>query len=269
MNEKILRLGLIGKDVSKSLSERMHTFILGEWGIECRYKRVSVSKEGFADAVRELIEECDGFNITIPYKKEVFSHIRTADKDAIACDAVNTVVTATGKGYNTDGVGFSLMLETAGISVQGKKVLVLGAGGAGRSSAVALKNAGAEVWLYRRNERALKEICEQIGANAFDQPEAGGFDIVVNCTGVGMHDTEGFSPVTEKAFRGAKWAVDLIYIPQKTAFLELAEANGVSILNGKSMLFYQAYYADCLYAQKTPSVSEAKTLYEKYERSEI
>ena len=269
MSKKILRLGLIGKDVSKSLSERMHTFILREWGIECQYRRFSASQEEFATAMKILQTECDGFNVTIPYKRDAFAYIQSADEVAVACDAVNTVVTATGKGYNTDGAGFSLMLEVAGISLRGEKVLVLGAGGSGRSSAVALKNAGASVWLYRRNERALKEICEQIGVAVCTDPEAGGFDILINCTGVGMHETEGQSPVTSKAFRGAKRAVDLIYEPKKSAFLAIAEGEGLSILNGESMLFYQAYYADCLYTKKTPSADEARALYEKYQRSEI
>ena len=269
MNGKKLRLGLIGKDVSKSLSERIHTFILKEWGIECVYERFSVSAEEFDGAIKTLMREYDGFNITIPYKKEVSAYLRAVEDGARACDSVNTVVTATGTGYNTDGTGFLLMLETAGIKVQGKKVLVLGVGGSGRSSALALKNAGASVWAYRRNAQALLEICSKIGVFPCENPEVGGFDIVVNCTGVGMHDTEGVSPVSQKAFQGASFAVDLIYTPQKSAFLQTAEKAGVAVLNGESMLFYQAYYADCLYTEKTPSVSEAYELYEKYKRSSL
>ena len=79
-----------------------------------------------------------------------------------------------------------------------------------------------------------------------------------------MHDTEGKSPVTENAFQGAQSAVDLIYTPKKSAFLQLAEKRGLKICNGASMLFYQAYFADCLFLEKTPSKDEAKTLYQKY-----
>ena len=104
--------------------------------------------------------------------------------DALACGAINTVVSQTRKGYNTDGMGFMLMLSSAGIEVKGKKVLVLGAGGAGRSCVVALKNAGAKVWAYRRNKAELDELCEQLGVNAVADPEQGGFDILINCTGV-------------------------------------------------------------------------------------
>jgi shikimate dehydrogenase len=156
------------------------------------------------------------------------------------------------------------MLASWGLAVKGKKTLVLGAGGSGRSVAVALKKAGANVFAYRRNQEELLEFCEQLGVQAATSPNEGGFDILINCTGVGMHDSEGVSPVTEKAFEGAKTAIDLIYTPEKSAFLEIAEQQGLQILNGAAMLFYQAYYADCLYTERKASANQAEILYKKY-----
>lgn len=264
MNEKKLRLGLLGKDVSKSTSERIHTFILKELGVDCIYERFSVTSEELDFTMRRLLGDFDGFNVTIPYKRDVFEYLDEVVGDALACGAVNTVVSATRRGYNTDGIGFLLMLQSAGIAVQDKRVLVLGAGGSGRSSAVALKNAGAEVFMYRRNKAELDEVCEQLGVKAAETPEAGGFDILINCTGVGMHDTEGKSPVSERAFAGATTAVDLIYAPAQSEFLRLAKQAGLNTLNGAAMLFYQAYYADCVYLNRTPNVEEGKKLYKKY-----
>ena len=264
MNTNCIRLGLIGKDVSKSTSAQIHKFILGEWGIACEYEKFSVSPAEFDTVMRRLIGDFDGFNVTIPYKRDVFSYLNGIHADAVSCGAVNTVITQSLRGYNTDGVGFLLMLETAKIEVRGKRVLVLGAGGAGRSTAVALKNAGANVFMYRRNQTELQEVCIQLGVTAVEDPEVGGFDILINCTGVGMHDSEGVSPVTEKAFEGAKTAIDLIYTPEKSAFLEIAEQQGLQILNGAAMLFYQAYYADCLYTERKASASQAEILYKKY-----
>ena len=264
MNTKSLRLGLIGKDVSKSTSKQIHTFILSQFGVDCHYEALSVPPAEFDGVMRRLLGNFDAFNVTIPYKRDVFEYLDEIVEDAFTCGAVNTVLCDARKGYNTDGKGFLLMLETSGISVQGKKVLVLGLGGSGRSSAVAMKNAGAEVYAYRRNEQELAEACLQLGISPAKDIERGGFDIVVNCTGVGMHDTEGKSPVCASAFSGAKWAVDLIYTPEKSAFLQLAETQGIKTLNGAAMLFYQAYYADCLFLQKTPCVAEAKTLYARY-----
>lgn len=268
MNEKILRLGLIGKDVSKSTSERIHKFVLREKGVRCEYERFSVSPADFDGAMRRLLGDFDGFNVTIPYKREVFSYLDGVQGDALACGAVNTVVCATRQGYNTDAVGFVLMLETAGIEVRGKKILLLGAGGAGRSSAAALKSAGATVFMYRRNKAELLEACTQLGVFAADEPETGGYDIVINCTGVGMHDTEGKSPVSARAFAGAQAAVDLIYTPAQSEFLRLAQTQGLQTLNGASMLFYQAYYADCLFLGEQPNRTEAETLYKKYLRNQ-
>lgn len=267
MNGKLpqkLRLGLVGKDVSKSASERIHTFILQEMGVGCEYERFSVATQDFDSVMRRLMGDFDGFNITIPYKRDVFEYLDGIEGDAFACGAVNTVITASKKGYNTDGVGFMLMIQSAGICVKDKKVLVLGAGGSGRSTAVALKNAGAQVFMYRRNKAELAEVCGQLGVAAADNPEQGGYDILVNCTGVGMHDTVGVSPVTKSAFVGATAAIDLIYIPEKSQFLRLAQEAGLHICNGASMLFYQAYYADCLYLGLQPDVKEAERLYQKY-----
>ena len=266
MNAKTVRLGLVGKDVSRSLSEKIHTFILKEWGHVCEYERFSVEKEDFDGVIRRLLGDFDGFNVTIPYKRDVMAYLNEVTGDAFAFGAVNTVVTSSLTGCNTDGVGFLLMLRLAGVEVLGKKVLVLGGGGSGRSSAAALKNAGAIVSVYQRRREKLEELCAELQLTAADDPERGGFDILVNCTGVGMHDTEGVSPVSEKAFAGAKWAIDLIYTPAESEFLRLAKGAGLKTLNGAAMLFYQAYFADCLYLGRTPSDAEAEKLYEKYLR---
>ena len=264
MNARKIRLGLIGKDVSKSLSEKMHGFILSELGYQCEYERISVLPDNFDSAIRRLLGDFDGFNITIPYKRDVMEYLDEIIGDAMDFGAVNTVLSAKKAGYNTDGLGFMLMLRAANVDVKGKRVLVLGAGGAGRSSAAALKKAGATVYLYQRRKAELLETCRELGVLAADEPEKGGYDVLVYCTGVGMHDTVGKSPVAANAFAGANSAVDLIYTPEKTEFLRLAEEVGLSILNGKAMLFYQAYYADCIYLGIEPDDEQAAQLYQKY-----
>ncbi len=267
MNDKTLRLGLIGKDVSKSDSPRIHTFILGQLGYQCQYERFSVDSTGFDGAIRCLLGDFDGFNVTIPYKRDILEYLDELQGDAAAFGAVNTVVSRTRTGYNTDGVGFLMMARLAGVEMQQKKVLVLGGGGAGRSSAVALKNAGATVYMYQRNREKLQETCAQLGIWE-GAPYQGGYDILVNATGVGMHDTVGVSPVESTAFSGATWAIDLIYEPAQSEFLCLAEKKGVKTLNGKAMLFYQAYFADCLYLGLEPNDSQAELLYQQYQAKE-
>ena len=264
MNGKKLRLGLIGKDVSKSPSARLHTFILNEFGIECEFENVSVGKDAFDMAMRRLLGDFDAFCVTIPYKRDVMEYLDELKGDAFLFGAVNTVDVKMRTGYNTDGEGFLLMAKSAGISFAGKRVLVLGAGGSGRSTAVAVKGEGADVFIYQRDQEKLKETCAQLQLSPATDVEEGGYDILINCTGVGMHDTEGVSPVTEKAFRGVETAIDLIYTPAQSEFLRLAKATGAKTLNGASMLFYVVYYADCLIVNRQPILSEAHELYKKY-----
>lgn len=264
MNEKKLRLGLIGKDVSKSTSERIHTFVLREMGIGCEYERISVDMGNFDNAMRRLMGDFDGFNVTIPYKRDVMAYLDSVVGDALDFGSVNTVITRTRAGHNTDGVGFLLMTRLANIAIERKNILILGGGGAGRSTAAALKKAGASVFMYQRNKEKLEETCSELGITAISSPENGGFDILINCTGVGMHDSVGRSPVTAKVFEGATAAIDLIYVPAESEFLRLAREKGLKTLNGAAMLFYQAYYADCLYLSTDPDEEQAKTLYKKY-----
>ncbi len=266
MNGKTLRLGLVGKDVSKSTSNVIHAYILRRFGYRCEYERFSVDNASFDGAMRRLLGDFDGFNVTIPYKRNVMEYLDGVEGDAFTFGAVNTVVSGTRKGYNTDGVGFLLMARLAGISARGKKVLVLGGGGAGRSTAAALKKEGAQVFMYQRNRDRLEETCRELGITPAENPEAGGYDLLVNATGVGMHDTVGLSPVGAKAFSGASVAIDLIYYPAESEFLRLAKEAGLQTLNGAGMLFYQAYYADCLFLGLEPNDGQAENFFEGYKK---
>ncbi len=264
MNDKTLRLGLVGKDVSKSPSDKIHVFILKAFGYRCAYEKISTDAAGFDDAMRRLLGDFDFFNVTIPYKRDVMEYLDSVEGDAFEFGAVNTVVNATRAGYNTDGAGFLLMLRAAGVEVADKKILVLGGGGSGRSSAAALKKAGASVFMYQRNRAHLLETCQQLGITPIENPAIGGFDILLNATGVGMHDTVGLSPVRSEAFVGASVAVDLIYTPTESEFLRLAKERGLKTVNGDAMLFYQGYYADCLFLGLMPDDTQAEELYRNY-----
>ncbi len=268
MSEKTLRLALIGKDVSKSDSHKIHAFILREFGVALSYEKLSIAPAELDDTMRYLLGDFDGFNVTIPYKRDVMEYLDEIVDDAAAFGAVNTVVCATRKGYNTDGWGFLQMLKLHGVSVAGKKVLILGAGGAGRSSAVVLKKAGATVYLYQRRKQELEETCQELGVLAAEAPEVGGYDIIINATGVGMHDTVGISPVSAAAFDGCSVAVDLIYKPTVSEFLRIAAELGLQTVSGGGMLFLQAYYADCYFLGKQADEQEAHNLYKKYLESE-
>ena len=272
----MLKLAVVGKDVSQSQSPSMHTYILRNLGAKCSYETVSVPPAQFTERAEELFSRFDAFNVTIPFKGEIIPFLKKTEGDARVFGAVNTVVSATRTGYNTDGEGFALMLRNAGVEVAGRTALVLGAGGAGRSCCKKLADGGAAVSVYERDEERLYGVYRELGGfSPLTEVPVAPFDIVVNCTGIGMHDTVGKTPAV--VFSGGTaepvggqllslcgTAVDLIYVPVQSEFLRIAASLGKKTVNGAPMLFYQAYYADCIYLGRTPDAAEAKALYEGY-----
>lgn len=267
---KMLKLAVIGKDVSKSLSPRMHTFIASQMGHSVEYGKISLPQENFDKEIDSIIAAYDGLNVTIPYKLTVMSRLQNIEGDAGVFGAVNTVICRSLSGYNTDGSGFMLMLRNNGVNASGKKVLVLGAGGAGRSVAKKLSDDGAKVFVYDKNVANAKAVADEFaGVTALDSPADMPYFLIVNATGVGMHNTEGISPVGEGLLGLCEVAVDLIYTPKQSEFLRIAKSLGKKVINGEAMLFYQAYYAECLFVGRVPDDGEAKRLFEKFSSEEI
>ncbi len=263
----MLKLAVIGKDVSKSLSPKMHTFILNKLGVECEYGNISIAEEDFKERIEAILKEYDGINVTIPYKLDIMPYLKEIKGDALSFGAVNTVESGNLRGYNTDGVGFIMMLENAGVQIKGKSILVLGVGGAGRTVVKKLVEEGACVSAYERSAERLNALKEEFPFfTALEKVENIPYDIIINCTGVGMHKTEGVSPVGEELLSLCSAAVDLIYVPEKSEFLLIAERLGKKIVNGDAMLFYQAYYGDCIYLNIEPDSKRAKSLYEEYKK---
>ncbi len=264
MARKKIKLALIGESVGNSFSPNIHSFILDKLEYDCEYELISIKTDEFPSAVHRLIGDFDGFNVTIPYKREIMAYLDEIIGDAFEVGSVNTVVCDERKGYNTDGLGLSHAIKRAGVEVVNKRVLVLGAGGAGRSVAKLFKDKGAQVWAYRRNKEKLKKFCFELGVNECQAVENAEFDIIVNATGVGSKVDLGVSPIRGRAFEKAEWAIELAYNPSETEFLRLAKSRGANTLNGLSMLFFQAYYADCLYLKKTPSIREMDEFYKEW-----
>ena len=257
------KMAVIGKDVSKSDSAKMHTFDFRGLGSACEYELISVAQEDLDATVRRLLDGYDAFNVTIPYKLDVIPYLDRLEGDARTFGAVNLVKDKVG--YNTDGVGFLLLLENNGIRPKGMKILVLGAGGAGRSVVKKLADAGADVFVYDLRGESVERLYREFGCfTPLAAVEPADYDLIVNVTGVGMHKTEGVSPVGEEVLARTKMACDLIYYPRKSEFLRIAESLGKPILNGEGMLFYQAYYGDCIVLGREPDAEEAKALFAQY-----
>lgn len=259
-----MKLALVGRDVSRSLSGEMHTFILNEWGIPCQYENVSTEADAFDKHVVRLLGTVDGFNVTVPYKLDVKRHLAEFVDSADSFGAVNTVVCAGKRGYNTDGIGFLRMLEYAEIEVKERSVLVLGAGGAARAVIATLIHAGAIVTVHNRTTKRAYELQKELGGFAVSEDGLGKYDVVVNTTSAGMGAQIGVLPCALQTAQQAGALVDIVYRPSKTAFLQVADGTGARTVNGLAMLFFQAYYADCIYLDKTPDQAEAFDFYDKY-----
>lgn len=265
---KTYKIGLIGKDVSKSSSQKIHEFIAKNLGIQICYEKISIPEIEFENKITDILNSFDGFNVTIPYKLSVIPYLKNLEGDANDMGAVNTVKTSTLHGYNTDGVGFELMLINANIDPSGKRVLILGGGGAGRSVACTLSKMNSQIYIYDRHKEKREDIATTFkNVTPLDQVVLQQYHIIINATGVGMHNSVGQSPICEEIIRECDTAIDLIYEPPESKFLQIARQNGKRTLNGFAMLFYQAYYADCIYFDKKPTSQEAKKLFEEFKKT--
>ena len=262
-------MAVIGKDVSKSVSPEIHSFIANRMGNKVDYKKISIPEGEFENKIVELLDGLDGFNVTIPYKLSIIPHLGSVEGDAKVFGAVNTVTTHNRCGNNTDGMGFMMMLENNGVEVKDKEVLVIGAGGAGRSVAKKLLDAGAKVSVFDKFMDSALNLEREFGVTPLENIRLKPYHLIVNASGVGMHKTEGLSPVGEDLISLCEVAVDLIYTPKKSRFLEIAEALNKKIVNGEGMLFYQAYYSECIYFGVRPDNSQAKLLFEEYQKENL
>lgn len=251
--------GLLGAKLGHSLSPQIHGMIFEELGIEADYKLIELPAEALKTAVPELAQSYTGVNVTIPHKIEVMPFLDSISAEAAAIGAVNTISFSNGKscGYNTDWLGFGMMLEYYGIKAEGKKAAVLGIGGASRAVVQYLaKSSAKEVLLVSRNPQAIPqqvvEICGNIKTRCLSYAELAGEtgDIIINCTPVGMYPKTGVSPVTEAVIKNFGAAADLIYNPAETEFLRMARSCGKTAVNGLLMLAAQAVAAQEIWQQR-------------------
>lgn len=260
-----MKLGVVGKDVSKSTSPQIHNFIAERLGYEITYDKISIPESEFSSRIGALLSEYDGLNFTIPFKLSIIPYLKSVAGDAPVFGAVNTVKTKDFVGYNTDGLGFMLMLKNNGVEVNGKRFLIIGAGGAGRSVAKKLSDGGAEVCIYDKNSENAARVADEFrGVKELKKILPENYFCIINSSGVGMHSTEGMSPVGGDILSRCEVAIDLIYEPKKSEFLRIAESLGKKAINGEAMLFYQAYFADCIYFGLAPDEGQAKKLFNEF-----
>ena len=221
-----MNCGLLGRHLTHSYSPQIHSH-LGSYG----YDLFQVEPEDLEGFFQRRV--FDGINITIPYKKAAISYCDELSPQAQTLGAVNTIVkTKDGRliGHNTDFFGFYSLLRKSALSVSGKKVLVLGSGG-----------AAVTVWAVLRQENAKAVIVSRSGENNYQNlylhTDA---SVIVNATPVGMYPNNGVTPIDLSLFPKLEGVLDLIYNPARTKLLLDAENRGIVAENGLWMLVAQA-----------------------------
>lgn len=239
----MLRLAVLGHPIAHSLSPAMHAWALSALGLRGTYEALDTPPEALPERLQEVRRGYRGVNLTVPLKKRALPLLDWVSPEARAIGAVNTVLSAEGHllGFNTDAPGFLMALEAGGFPLRGP-ALVLGAGGAGRAVAYALKGAGLRVWVWNRTPERAQALAEEMGLEAVPLEAARAAYLLVNATSVGLGDP-GATPLPPELFPDEGVAVDLVYRPLWTRFLKEAKARGLGVQTGLPMLAWQGALA--------------------------
>ena len=244
-----MKCGLLGRKLGHSYSPQIHA-CLGNY----TYALFEKEPEELADFLKK--GNFTAINVTIPYKKEVMPYLDEISPTARKIGAVNTVVRrsdGTLFGHNTDYFGFASMVRRSGLSVAGKKVLVLGSGGASGTAVAVLRELKANVIVVSRS-----------GENNYDNLSLhADAAVIVNTTPVGMYPNTGVSPVDLSHFPDLEGVLDVVYNPARTQLLLDAEARGLPCQNGLWMLVAQAKEAAEYFTGQPISDSIIADIYNK------
>lgn len=252
--------GVMAYPVEHSLSPLMQNFFSEKTGIDLAYVPLKVETDKVGDAVRGAYAlNFTGINVTIPHKQEVMKYLLEIDEDAKAIGAVNTLVRLEGgyKGYNTDVPGLLRVMTEAGIAIKGRSCILLGAGGAAKAAAYVLAKEGAgRIYVLNRNtERAVvlsrlinerfgREVMIPMALEAYGKLPDKERYLAVQTTSVGMYPKTDRAPIEDEAFyKMIEQAVDIVYTPMVTRFMEHVRAAGGKAVGGLDMLIYQGMIA--------------------------
>lgn len=234
------KFGLIGKRLDYSFSKHFFTNKFQSEGIDAAYENLELE---YPELMENILRNghFSGLNVTIPYKETILPFLDDLSEEAKAIGAVNTVVFKDGKaiGHNTDAFGFHQSIKPFLTNLH-ERALILGTGGASKAVAHVFRSIGLEVLFVSRNPMGDR----QFSYGQINEHMLRACKVVVNCTPVGTFpDSENTPEFPFQFLTTDHLMIDLIYNPEKTRFLRESEANGATILNGKSMLYEQALRA--------------------------
>lgn len=257
--------GVIGDPVRHSLSPTLHNAAFAACGIDAVYVAFAVGAGRAPDALRAMrVMDIGGLSVTMPHKVPVAHAVDEASPDVVALDAANTVLRLSGgrlRAESTDGPGCVDALLAAGCDPAGKRCLVIGAGGAGRSVVLALARHGAaEIAIVNRDDAraaAALALAGRIGVRR-SVDAVGDTDIIINATPQGMGDARDALPLDPGRLSAGQVVNDLVYHPLETALLSAARARGLLTVDGLGMLLHQGARQFTLWTGEAAPVDEMR-----------
>ncbi|MEG0470232.1 MAG: shikimate kinase [Longicatena sp.] len=247
-----MRYGLIGEKLGHSFSKEIHERIA-----DYKFDLIPLDKEEFKDFMGK--KDFTAINVTIPYKKDVMPYLDEIDPHAKAIGAVNTIVNRDGKlhGYNTDFTGFLYMVKKHNVQMQGKKVLVIGNGGASAAIQAVVNHEQAK-------EMIIVDIVAGNGAISYDECFAKHLDaeIIINTSPIGMYPKIGNAPIDITMFPNCKSVMDVIYNPILTRLCFEAQEEGIQRVMGLEMLIAQAKQSVEHFLDKTVNDDVIDTIFQ-------
>jgi shikimate dehydrogenase len=257
--------GIIGNPIEHSLSPAMQNAAFEAVGLDAVYLALRVESSRLRQAIEGFrAVNLSGFNVTIPHKVAVMEYLDELDDSAATIGATNTVVNSDGRliGYNTDGIGAMEALRDAGIDTRGRRVLLLGAGGAARALAFSLAKTAERITILNRTAPKAEGLAEDLrratrATVAHDKldpstlsKEVISADLLVNATSVGMHPRPEETPVDARFLRRDMVVFDIVYSPLETRLLREAREAGATTVGGLMMLVHQGAQAFELWTGK-------------------
>ena len=272
-------IGLIATPIRHSSSPRMHNEAFAKLGLDYAYLAFEVGNEELEDTIKGFrAMKVRGSNVSMPNKTVVHKYLDKLSDAAQMCGAVNTIVNDDGvlTGHITDGIGYMSGLKDAGIDIIGKKMTIVGAGGAATAIQVQAALDGVkEISIFNRKDefferaqKTVKDINEKTNCKAtlYDledleklKEEIASSYIFTNATGMGMKPLEGQTYIPDKSFlREDLIVTDVVYAPAETALLKMAKEVGCKTLNGFPMMLFQGAAAFKLWTNQDMPIEHVK-----------
>ena len=234
--------GVAGDPISHSLSPTIMNAAFRRENVNAVFLALHAKTlKDLLNCVREI--PIHGISVTMPYKEAILPYLDNTDAHTTKIGACNTVVRAQdGKlyGFNTDAAGIVRPLERRLNTLEGARILVIGAGGAARAAVFGLKERGSEVYILNRTAAPAKKLAHQARARIVKRADLKklAFDVIINATPVGMGNTKD-CPLKDDEIQ-AKVVFDMVYDPVETRLVKLAKARGAQVIPGIEMFVHQA-----------------------------